>query len=131
MDLRQCSVLTGVRVLNAWHWSTQCMYRPDLAMIEPVWMLSDDFWPVQRSKEWFEKVKPGIAPEPDLWFWDIPMLKPAWVMADILAENGGWSIHLAPDDIEWDVVMPQDEVEWKAACQAFDLPYQPLSELVE
>ena len=59
------------------------------------------------------------------------MLKPAWAMADILAENDGWSLHLAPDDIEWDEVMQQDELEWKAACQAFGLNYQPLSELVE
>lgn len=131
MDLRQCSVLTGASILNVWHWSTQCMYRPDLAMVEPVWMLSDDFWPVRRSKEWFELVKPGLAPELGLWFWGIPMLKPAWAMADILAENGGWGLHLAPDDIEWGAVTLHDEVEWKAACKAFDLLYQPLSDLVE
>ncbi len=48
----------------------------------------------------------------------LPVLRPAWALADMLASSGWGDCGLTPDDIDWDIASARDKIDWRKACRA-------------
>lgn len=118
----------GVDALRKAGWTTQIQRRPTLAVNKRDSVFSTEpFEIVGRSPEWFDLVRPGIEGYRDP---GLPLLRPAWALADMLHIDGWGHCGLHPDDIEWDEVTGKDEADWQKACAAFGLPCIPLHQQV-
>jgi hypothetical protein len=114
------AVAIGVDALRQAGWTTQIPARPEIAVnaSRPVFTASR-FEVLPRCPEWFGLASSGILRGDGL----LPVLRPAWALADMLANGGGWgACGLHPDDIEWQEATNVDCEDWRAACLAFGLP---------
>lgn len=114
------ALLIGVEALRQAGWVTQIQHSPGIAVNarEPVYATTR-FDIVAREPKWFSAVQRGVVREHRE---GLPMLAPAWALADLLREGEWGSFGLWPDDIDWQQVRPEDEVEWEAACKTLGLP---------
>lgn len=120
----------GVEALRRAGWSTQVPQRPTVAVNAAHSVFSvAPFEIAARTPGWFETVRTGkqdrTPGQPGL-----PVLRPAWALADMLRIQDWGHCGLWPDDIERDQIGPGDEADWQAACAAFGLPGTPLQETV-
>ena len=112
------AVIVGVEALRTAGWTTQIQHRPSVAVDKSQAVFSVDYFDVcPLPSSWFAKVKPGLQRHQE----NIPVLKPAWALADMLSREGWGACGLDPDDIEWDIITAQDEADWEKACQAFGM----------
>ena len=111
------AVIIGIEVLRRAGWTTQIPTRPCVAVNPKHPVFNTDWFDVQaRPLSWFVTVAAGIIQEGAL-----PMLAPAWALADMLKQDGWGKCGLWPDDLDL-VENAQDQADWQAACLAFELP---------
>lgn len=103
----------GLDALRLAGWSTQIPQRPTLAVNnrEPYYA-TEPYDIALRTPGWFNSVRPGVHPHP---VHGLPVLKPAWALADLLCHGGWENSGLWPDDIDWDYLTPEDIADWSAA----------------
>jgi len=118
------AVVIGIEALRQAGWATQVPHRPTVATNaqQPVFSI-EPFEVMQRPHQWFEATRTAIIGNRAT---GLPVLKPAWALADILKNQDWGDCGLWPDDIEWSEVTAQDEQDWQAACTAFNLAPTPL-----
>jgi hypothetical protein len=112
-------IVIGIEALRQAGWTTQIPARPDVAVdaSAPVYTV-EPFTVSTRPTQWFENVlKSGLQPRPGLS--GLPVLRPAWALADLLATAGWGACGLAPDDIDWEEADAQDRADWDMACAVF------------
>lgn len=117
------AVVMGVEALRRAGWTTQVPARTGVAVdaAQPVYK-TPYFDVTLRRTDWFARSRAGCV----LADAALPVLKPAWALADLL-RNADWGDHgLWPDDIEWSALTPQDGEAWQAARSAFGLPQADL-----
>jgi hypothetical protein len=120
------AVIIGIEVLRQAWWTTQVPHRPTVAVDAKQSVFSiDPFEIVPRDSKWFETASNGIQGDLAL---GLPMLRPAWALADMLHTDGWGKCGLWPDDIDWDEIEERDEADWQTACTAFKMTYPPLHE---
>lgn len=120
------AVIIGIEALRQAGWITQVPHRPTVAVNARQRVFSiEPFEIAVRNPRWFEWVNSGIQNDRAL---SLPVLRPAWALADMLCTSGWGECGLWPDDIEWDQIEEIDETDWQNACAAFDLPCSPLYE---
>lgn len=114
------AVVIGIESLRQAGWTTQVPQRPAVAINAKQSVYSIDPYEVMvRNDKWFESARAGIISDHAK---GLPVLKPAWALADMLRDQGWGKCGLWPDDIEWSETTGQDEHDWQTACSAFDLP---------
>lgn len=121
------AVLVGVEALRRAGWTTQVPVTPTAAVRadQPVYRVNP-FAIEARGRSWFATVLPGLPPaEPAA----LPVLAPAWALADLLRTGEWGSFGLWPDDIEWSELSAQDEIDWEQALAAFGLERPDLGSL--
>ncbi|GHT90619.1 hypothetical protein AGMMS49545_04610 [Betaproteobacteria bacterium] len=132
------AVLIGIDILRGAGWTTQIQRCPSIAVQKGASTYKVEHFTVeQRPESWYAKVRneQGLVQdtvEPNYLF--LPMLRPAWALADMLCYEGWGGCGLHPDDLYDDEMTARDEDDWQAACAAFNLsaPFRkPLVELVE
>jgi hypothetical protein len=128
------SLAIGIDMLRGAGWVTQIQHRPTIAVQigRPVYDV-EPYVIEQRPESWYALIQPGLLPE-SIGYHRLPMLRPAWALADMLHEQGWGACGLQPDDLYADEMSEQDEQDWQAACAAFNLSDElrkPLFELVE
>lgn len=114
------AVIIGVEALRREGWTTQIQRRPALAVnrtrpmfdVEPVDV-------IPRAPGWFEAIRPGIRDHRPA---ALPVLRPAWALADMLKTEGWGRCGLWPDDIYWDEAAEQDRADWPLAAEALGIP---------
>ena len=120
------AVVTGVEALRRAGWTTQVPARPSVAVntAQPVYK-TPHFDVSPRPAAWFTRIRAGCVKEAGT----LPLLKPAWALADLL-HGANWGDHgVWPDDIDWSVPTPQDGEEWQAARAALGMPPEDLFSL--
>ncbi|MBA3057415.1 MAG: hypothetical protein KJ614_06610 [Gammaproteobacteria bacterium] len=120
------AIVVGVEALRQAGWTTQVPHRPAVAINakQPVFNI-DPYEVMERDSKWFEAASAGIVGERAD---GLPVLKPAWALADMLQDQSWGDCGLWPDDIEWSEITAQDEQDWQTACRAFDLPQTKLQD---
>ncbi len=114
------STVIGIEALRRAGWTTQIPQRPVVAVnVSQSVFTVDSFEIVARDAVWFENVQYAVVHENSS---DLPVLRPAWSLADMLRVRGWNGSGLDPDDIDWDQVNDDDECEWTKACRFFGLP---------
>ena len=73
----------------------------------------------RRAPGWFEAIRPGIRDHRPA---ALPVLRPAWALADMLKTEGWGRCGLWPDDIYWDEADEQDRADWPLAAEALGIP---------
>lgn len=120
------AVTIGVEALRQAGWTTQVPQRPTVSVNAKQSVFSVEAFEITpRDPRWFDAASNGIEGDRAL---GLPVLRPAWALADMLRTHGWGKCGLWPDDLDLDEIGDQDEVDWQAACTAFDLPYAPLRE---
>jgi hypothetical protein len=121
------AVIVGLEALRQAGWSTQVPHRPSVAVSREQSVFTVNPYEVEpRAPAWFQTAAAGIVKNPA---GGLPILKPAWALADLLRQHAWGDFGLWPDDIEWSEVSPQDENDWDKACRAFGLEESPLLDL--
>lgn len=128
------AIAIGIDALRRAGWITQIQQRPTIAVQagSPVYQV-EPFTVERRPKSWYALIQQGILKE-TLGEHRLPLLRPAWALADLLHYKGWGKCHLQPDDLYDDEMTAEDEADWQTACLAFNLPdlfRKPLVELVE
>jgi len=120
------AVVIGIEALRQAGWTTQVPQRPGVAINakQPVYSI-EPYEVMVRDAKWFETVRAGISSDSAN---ALPVLKPAWALADMLRDQGWGKCGLWPDDIAWSETTEQDEQDWQTACHAFDLPQTKLQD---
>ncbi len=114
------AVVVGVEALRCVGWTTQIQRRPDIAVNGTHRIFGiDPFVALPRTPEWFEAVRPGIRRGPPD---TLPVLRPAWALADMLQTQGWGKCGLWPDDVYWDEAGEQDRDDWRLAAAAMGVP---------
>ena len=121
------AVIVGAEALRQAGWTTQIPTSPEVAVPAGQSAFKLEHFSVQqRPARWGEataagrhQAVPGV----------LPMLRPAWALADLLRAGSWGSFGLDPDDIEWDEVTPRDEADWRQACAAMGLALPELAEM--
>ena len=122
------AVVIGLEALRRAGWITQIPHVPTIAVdaSQPVFA-TPHFEVSRRSPAWFVSARPGrTQPESTL-----PVLSPAWALADMLSEQGWDDCGVGQDDIDWDVITGADEVQWREASEALELPEVSLAAFVQ
>jgi hypothetical protein len=118
------AVLVGIEVLRRAGWTTQIPRCPDVAVAARDRCFSVHPFTVEyRAAGWFEIVRPGIGRAAGL-----PMLRPAWALADMLRARGWGKCGLHPDDIDWDMAGTRDVADWRVARAALGVEECPSME---
>lgn len=118
------AVTIGVEALRLAGWTTQVPRRPTVAVNAKHSVFNvDPFEAIARDPLWFEQARGGIQGDRTV---GLPVLRPAWALADMLCTDKWGACGLWPDDIDWDVVSEDDEDDWHLACAAFGMPPSPL-----
>lgn len=122
------AILIGAEALRQAGWSTQIEQRPDLAVnSEHGQFTLPTFNVMPRKPRWFNTVLAGIAaPEGR----GLPVLRPAWALADLLSKQDWGDFGLMPDDIDWFEVTERDHQDWNHARLAFKLDAPDLNDLM-
>ncbi len=124
LEAMPSAVIIGIEALRQAGWTTQVPHRPTVAVNAGQSVFSvEHFEVLRRNPKWFETVRTGIQGDRSL---GLPVLSPAWALADMLRSHPWGECGLWPDDIDWDQVEDRDEVTWQSACAALDLPPVPL-----
>lgn len=91
------AIIIGVEALREHGWTTQIQRTPDLAVLTGVLNYTTDFYTViPKNSAWYAKVKPVLLND----IRALPVLHPAWALADMLANAGGWgACGLSIDDL--------------------------------
>jgi hypothetical protein len=123
------AITVGIEALRQSGWTTQIPSSPDVAVLagRPAFKL-ERFSVQKRTARWAEATAAGrhqAAPGA------LPVLRPAWALADLLRSGPWGTFGLDPDDIEWDEVTPKDEADWQEACTAMGLALPDLAEMAE
>lgn len=114
------AIVVGLEILLRENWITQIVQRPDLvvAPVDTAFKL-DRFNVQRRPAEWFTRMRRGmVAAESDAV---LPTLRPAWALADMLAQEGWGACGIQPDDIDWSAVTDRDRRQWVNAIRAVGL----------
>ncbi|HEY1888978.1 MAG TPA: hypothetical protein VGG63_01125 [Steroidobacteraceae bacterium] len=123
------AVLIGIEALRRAGWTTQVTRRPTVAVkAGHALFRTDHFATVVRAPRWFEQIAPGIVGNSRE---SLRALRPAWALADQLADAGWGGGGLSPDDIEWSEISRADERDWRAASGALGLPRSALRAMAE
>jgi hypothetical protein len=120
------ALVIGIEALRQAGWTTQVPRRPAVAINAKQSVFNIDPYEIAvRGPKWFDAVQTGIvAGTAD----GLPVLKPAWALADML-KNQAWGVcGLWPDDIEWAEITVQDELDWQLACLVLNLPRTKLQD---
>lgn len=121
------AVIVGLEALRQGGWSTQVPHRPNVAVSRDQSVFTVNPFEVEsRAPAWFQTAAAGIAKRSAS---ALPILKPAWALADLLRQYAWGDFGLWPDDIEWSEISSQDETDWSKACRAFGLEEVPLLDL--
>lgn len=120
------AVVIGIESLRQAGWTTQVPQRPAVVINakQPVYSI-EPYEVMVRNAEWFDAARAGISSDSVN---GLPVLKPAWALADMLRDQGWGTCGLWPDDIAWSETTEQDEQDWQTACRAFDLPQTKLQD---
>lgn len=120
------AVVTGIEALRQAGWTTQVPHRPTVAVHAKQSVFNiDPYEIVKRDAKWFEETRGGIVGDRAD---GLPVLRPAWALADMRTEQDWGDCGLWPDDIEWSEITAQDEQDWQTACRIFDLPRTKLQD---
>ena len=120
------AVVVGIEALRQAGWTTQVPQRPVVAVNAKQSVFSiDPYEIVQRDAKWFERASAGIIGDR---VGALPVLKPAWALADMLRAQDWGDCGLWQDDMEWSQMSEQDEQDWQTACRVFDLPQSKLQD---
>lgn len=122
------AVITGVEAIRQAGWTTQIPQRATVAvsMMQPVYSV-DPYLVTFRPQHWVEATQGALVDSAA----ELPVLRPAWALADLL-KSGAWgTFGLWPDDIDWDEVDPSDEADWELANAYFGLGMGSLHELAQ
>lgn len=123
------AVVIGIEALRQAGWTTQIPQVPTVAVNAKQSVFSTDHFEIKaRDPKWFEVTRAGIT---DASKEGLPVLAPAWALADMLREQDWGACGLWPDDIEWSEMSAHDEMQWLDACRAFGLPETPLNSFIE
>jgi hypothetical protein len=124
------ALVIGIEALRRAGWTTQIPVRPEVAVsaAEPVFSV-ERFEIQKRPALWFEQTQKGVRRSKDAR--TLPVLAPAWALADLLSRAPWGACGLDPDDIEWDEITVRDEREWKSASVALGMEPMPLREVVD
>lgn len=115
------AVYVGVEALRRAGWTTQIQVCPTIAVNADHGMYKlTEFRVVKRRDQWFESVETGALSE------GMPVLRPAWALADMIHKDGWERCGLWKDDIDLDAATEQDELDWAAAVQFFGMPDESL-----
>lgn len=121
------AVIIGIEALRQAGWTTQVPNSPSVAVNTQGSVFKiDRYETIPKNKDWFATVQTGINAETV-----VPMLSPAWALADLLHDSDWGDYGLWPDDIEWSEVTDQDEDDWEKACKALGLQADELMSLAE
>jgi len=121
------AVIVGLEALRQAGWSTQVPHRPSVAVSKAQSVFTVNPYTVEpRAPGWFQTVADGTVTKP---VGGLPILKPAWALADLLRQHAWGDFGLWPDDIEWSEVSTPDKNDWSKACRAFGLEHGPLLDL--
>lgn len=122
------AVIIGLDALRQAGWSTQVTHRPVVAVnsTQPMYNV-EPFEIAPRDPKWFSAVSEGIRGDRSQ---GLPVLRPAWALADMIHDHGWGKGGLWQDDIDPDEITKHDEADWQAACSAFSLKGMPLTELL-
>lgn len=121
------AVIVGLEALRQGGWSTQVPHRPSVAVSRDQSVFTVNPFEVEsRAPAWFQTAAAGIVKRSAS---SLPILKPAWALADLLRKSAWGDFGLWPDDIEWSEISSQDETDWNKACRAFGLEEVPLLDL--
>jgi hypothetical protein len=121
------AVVIGVEALRRAGWTTQIPTLPTVAVSTKQKVFKVTPFDVhRRSPEWFENTKKGLQTYAEVC---LPMMRPAWALADLLKEQGWGKCGLHADDIDWSEITEQDECDWQAACSSLGLPMTALHSL--
>lgn len=117
------SMIAGLEALRCAGWITQIPALPTVVVDGscPVYS-TPHFSIVQKPTGWFKKTRPHIETAVDR----LPVLWPAWALADLLATHGWGNCGVWPDDIEWDLIDDRQEHHWANACKAFGIAVHAL-----
>lgn len=121
------AVLTGIEVLRRFGWTTQVQRSPSVAVRHggPHYKL-EMFCVEKRGDQWFAAVRQqGLL---DAGSQELPSLRPAWALADMIATQGWGKCGLWHDDLDLYDVSSQDEKDWEQACKFFGLNIGGLQE---
>jgi hypothetical protein len=114
------AVTIGIEALRQAGWTTQVPHRPTVAVNGERPVFSVQLFDVAaRDPQWFEAARSGMQGDRSP---GLPVLRPAWALADMLRAQDWGACGLWPDDIDWDQITPQDEADWQQACAAWDVP---------
>ncbi len=118
------ALLIGIEALRQAGWTTQVPHLPTVAVdaSQPVFS-TERFDISRRTPAWCAAVRRGVTPVSDD---RLPVLTPAWALADLLQTQGWGACGLTPDDIDWSLVTPRDERQWELAAKALGLAASPL-----
>ena len=120
------ATIIGIEALRQAGWTTQIAHAPEVAVNAAQTIFKTDRYEiVPRKALWIDRVASAARRSPD----GLPVLAPAWALADLLARGDWGSFGLDPDDIEWDAVGAKDERAWLIACDGFGLAPSTLSDL--
>jgi hypothetical protein len=109
--------IAGVESLRRAGWTTQIPNRPEVVVHKEHPMFTvERFDLLTRADAWYEatasaRVTAGTSTA-------LPVLRPAWALADMLTSSRWGDCGLTPDDIDWDVARAQDKSDWTKACRA-------------
>ncbi len=127
MLVHPSAVLMGLEALRQCGWSTQIPARPTVAVDEgEPHMAIEHFAIVRKPQRWMRAARQGLCHQKTT---GIPVLRPAWALADLIKSEGWGACGLQPDDIDWDAVTSEDKKEWMQASAAFGLPATLLADL--
>ncbi len=121
------AVLMGLESLRQFGWSTQIPNVPTVAVDDGEPHMTIEHFAIHRKPErWMKAARQGLCPQKTT---GIPVLRPAWALADLVKSEGWGACGLQPDDIDWDAIKSEDEADWTQASAAFGLPATRLADL--
>ena len=122
------AVVIGIEALRQAGWTTQIPRAPTVAVddTQPVYTTAH-FDINRRDPAWFAATRAGLQPAAGA----LPVLAPAWALADMLAADGWAGCGLDTDDIDWSEITEQDQAQWEHACAALGLPTVNLLSLAD
>jgi hypothetical protein len=109
--------IAGVESLRRAGWTTQIPSRPEVVVHKEHAMFTvERFDLLTRGDAWYEVTAPARVSAGTSAA--LPVLRPAWALADMLTSSRWEECGLTPDDIDWDVARARDKSDWRKACRA-------------
>ena len=125
---RPSAIIVGAEALRRAWWSTQIPTRPVVAVADAQPLPTSAHYVIEhRGPAWYASIRRGrgyrliTSRHAPLEQRAMPMLRPAWALADMLSRSGWGACGLDPDDIDWAEITKRDRADWMRACAAFGL----------